>query len=187
MILSGGTGLEPLSERAGPSTHANVLVARDPNPRSGEVAVSCLSESARTRETGLSLEVRRAVRERLRRRIPRHARMHFGGIRDCPRHAGRQAAPDALEPLTSPAVDGLLEGASVDRCGNRFGTGLEEAGPGAPSVECVLHVLCHNGYQEPLGADHRFESGLLEDWWKNRYGGNFQPATATGRRARKNR
>lgn len=90
----------------------------------------------------------------------------------------------ALELLTATAVSGRLDGDTVDRYRAHFGAGLEEAGPGAPSVEDILHVLHHDGYLRPHGTAYRFESGFLEDWWRNRYGRNFRPAIATQRQAR---
>ena len=47
---------------------------------------------------------------------------------------------------------------------------------GAPSVEGILHVLEHDGYLEREDGGYRFVSGLLEDWWRGRYGANFEPA-----------
>ena len=46
----------------------------------------------------------------------------------------------------------------------------------SPSVEYVLHVLHHNGYLERQDrTTSQFASGLLKDWWSNRYGQNFIP------------
>ena len=44
-----------------------------------------------------------------------------------------------------------------------------EADP--PSVDDILHVLGHDGYLERQGDGYHFVSGLLEDWWRVRYGG----------------
>ena len=44
-----------------------------------------------------------------------------------------------------------------------------------PPVDHVLHVLQHDGYLEPEDGGFRFVSGLLEDWWRGRYGQTFVP------------
>ena len=99
---------------------------------------------------------------------------------------GTTGYPIALELLTETAVNGRLDGDAVDRYRAYFTTRAAEAGPGAPSVDHVLHVLHHDGYLEPQDGDYRFNSGFLEDWWKNRYGRNFRPAIATERQVREN-
>ena len=38
----------------------------------------------------------------------------------------------------------------------------------------VLYSLEHDGYLERQGRDHRFVSGLLEDWWRARHGQFFK-------------
>ena len=45
-----------------------------------------------------------------------------------------------------------------------------EAMADPPLVEDVLHVLEHDGYLAMQGDSYRFVSGLLEDWWRVRYG-----------------
>ena len=45
-----------------------------------------------------------------------------------------------------------------------------EAMADPPLVEDVLHVLEHDGYLARQGDGYRFVSGLLEDWWRVRYG-----------------
>ena len=45
-----------------------------------------------------------------------------------------------------------------------------EAMADPPLVEDVLHVLEHDGYLARQGNGYRFVSGLLEDWWRVRYG-----------------
>ena len=37
-------------------------------------------------------------------------------------------------------------------------------------IEDMLHVLEHDGYFARQGDDYHFVSGLLEDWWRVRYG-----------------
>ncbi|MCE2520388.1 MAG: AAA family ATPase [Alphaproteobacteria bacterium] len=92
---------------------------------------------------------------------------------------GRTGYPIALEILTETAVKGRLEGETVDRYRVHFAAGTED---GIPSVEDVLHVLEHDGYLERQDSGCRFVSGLLEDWWRGRYGGNFGSAVGPERR-----
>ena len=74
----------------------------------------------------------------------------------------------ALEMLTEAAVDGgRLRGDAIGRHREALATG---AGGGPPLVEHVLRVLEHDGYLERQGDGYRFASGLLEDWWRVRYG-----------------
>ena len=40
----------------------------------------------------------------------------------------------------------------------------------AVPLDDVLHVLEHDGYLARQGDGYRFVSGLLEDWWRVRYG-----------------
>ena len=84
---------------------------------------------------------------------------------------GRTGYPIALEMLTATAVKGRLDGDVVDRYRAHFAAHIKD---GAPSVEHVLHVLEHDGYLERRDGGYRFVSGLLEDWWRGRYGGNFE-------------
>ena len=94
---------------------------------------------------------------------------------------GRTGYPIALEILTGTAVGGRLEDDTVDRYRAHFAAGIED---GVPSVEDVLHVLEHDGYLEWQDSGYRFVSGLLEDWWRGRYGGNFRSAVGPERRER---
>ncbi len=79
----------------------------------------------------------------------------------------------ALEILTATAVEGRLDRDTLELYRMHFGAREED---GAPSVEGILHVLEHDGYLEREDGGHRFVSGLLEDWWRGRYGANFEPA-----------
>ena len=94
---------------------------------------------------------------------------------------GRTGYPIALEILTETAVRGRLEDDTIDRYRAHFAAGIED---GVPSVEDVLHVLEHDGYLERQDSGYRFVSGLLEDWWRGRYGGNFRSAVGPERRGR---
>ena len=86
---------------------------------------------------------------------------------------GKSGYPVALEILSATAVEGRLERDTLELYPVHFAA-QEEVG--APSVEGVLHVLEHDGYLEREGGGYRFVSGLLEDWWRGRYGANFEPA-----------
>ena len=94
---------------------------------------------------------------------------------------GRTGYPIALEILTEAAVWGCLEDDIIDRYRAHFAAGIED---GVPSVEDVLHILEHDGYLERQDNGYRFVSGLLEDWWRGRYGGNFRSAVGTERHGR---
>ena len=74
----------------------------------------------------------------------------------------------ALEMLTEAAVDGgRLRG---DAIGRHREVLAARAGTDPHPVEDVLRVLEHDGYLERQGDGYRFVSGLLEDWWRVRYG-----------------
>ena len=76
----------------------------------------------------------------------------------------------ALEILTEAAVNGgWLRGDAIGRHRESLAA---EAGVGADPllIEDVLHVLEHDGYLARQGDGYRFVSGLLEDWWRVRYG-----------------
>ncbi|MYA60549.1 MAG: ATP-binding protein [Chloroflexi bacterium] len=92
---------------------------------------------------------------------------------------GRAGYPVALEMLTETAVKGRLDGETVNRYRAHFASDIEDA---TPSVEDVLHVLEHDGYLERFDGSYRFVSGLLEDWWRGRHGGNFESAVGAERR-----
>ena len=86
---------------------------------------------------------------------------------------GRAGYTFALEILTAAAVDGDLAAETVDRYRSHFSTRDLDDRDGAPGVDDVLHVLQHDGYLEPRDGGYRFVSGLLEDWWRGRYGQRF--------------
>ena len=77
--------------------------------------------------------------------------------------------------MTATAVKGRLDGDAVDPVSRHYFALDAEEGAGVPSVEDVLHVLQHDGYLERQDGGYRFVSGLLEDWWRSRYGENFVP------------
>ena len=43
------------------------------------------------------------------------------------------------------------------------------------AVENILNLLAHDGYLSRTSEGYRYISGLLEDWWRQRYGGTFVP------------
>ncbi len=82
---------------------------------------------------------------------------------------GREGYRTALEVLKLAAIeDGVLRG----DCIGRFREHFPAADEGDPiPIEDVLHVLEHDGYLARQGDRYRFVSGLLEGWWRTRYGG----------------
>ena len=95
---------------------------------------------------------------------------------------GRTGYPIALEVLTQTATSGCLDDETVRRYEKYFPA---RAGDGGPSVAHVLHVLHHDGYLERQeDGTSRFVSGLLEDWWRARHGGNFVPVVESQREGR---
>ena len=84
----------------------------------------------------------------------------------------------ALEMLTETAVnDGRLRG---DAIGQYRESLAAEAGTDPPLIEDVLHVLEHDGYLARQGDGYRFVSGLLEDWWRRRYGRSGASSASPG-------
>ncbi len=88
---------------------------------------------------------------------------------------GRAGYTVALEILTATAVKGDITTETINRYRNDFMTRDAHDGCGAPAFDHVLHVLQHDGYLEPNDGGYRFVSGLLEDWWRGRYGQSFVP------------
>ena len=75
----------------------------------------------------------------------------------------------ALEMLTETAVTGCLTLEALvavrkEYESNGSGISIREA------QEEILRVLEHDGYLKPAGLGYVFESQLLRDWWKKRYG-----------------
>ena len=86
----------------------------------------------------------------------------------------------ALEMLTEAAVNGgRLRGDAIGRHRESLAA---EAGVGADPlpIEDVLHVLEHDGYLARQGDGYRFVSGLLEDWWRVRYGRSGASSASLG-------
>lgn len=79
----------------------------------------------------------------------------------------------ALELLTEAAVqDGKLRTDAIDLYREHFPAPSDTD---RPLIDNVLYVLEHDGYLEKQVDDYRFLSGLLQDWWRVRHGGNFIP------------
>ncbi len=88
---------------------------------------------------------------------------------------GKSGCSMALELLTLTAVAGRLDEEALGLYRSHWGGGGETERVGVSSVENVLHVLQHDGYLERADGGYRFVSGLVEDWWRDRYGRNFEP------------
>ena len=88
---------------------------------------------------------------------------------------GKSGCSMALELLTLTAVTGRLDEESLGLYRAHWPVGGEAKRAGVSSVENVLHVLQHDGYLEPVDGGFRFVSGLVENWWRGRYGRNFEP------------
>ena len=93
---------------------------------------------------------------------------------------GSEACRVALDLLTDAAVaDGLLEDTAIALQRQRQAV---EADP--VSIDDVLHVLEHDGYFERYEGTYRFMSGLLQDWWRTRYGGSRASTSTAANPAR---
>ena len=97
---------------------------------------------------------------------------------------GDEASRVAFEMLTEAAVAGRL---SDDVIARQRALQASEATP--VQIDEVLHVLEHDGYLARQDGGYCFTSGLLEDWWRVRYGGSAvssaprsaEPARSAGR------
>ena len=86
---------------------------------------------------------------------------------------GRDGSRVAIELLTEAAVnDGVLTDQAIGRY-DQYYSSLEEF-LGAPVID-VLPVLEHDGYLVRAPEGYRFVSGLIEDWWRARFGAHFTP------------
>ena len=97
---------------------------------------------------------------------------------------GLEGYRTALEMLTEAAVNGgRLRGDAIGRHRESLAAEAEaEAGAGTDPlpIEDVLHVLEHDGYLAKQGDGYRFVSGLLEDWWRVRYGRSGASSASPG-------
>ena len=96
---------------------------------------------------------------------------------------GSDVFPATLAILTEAAVSGgvlnreMIErhrGLFPARAGADSPRGQQQAATGE-SVEDALQVLQRARYLAPWDDGCRFASGLLEDWWRMRYGRHFVP------------
>ena len=79
---------------------------------------------------------------------------------------GEKGYSIALDLLTDAALNGgLLVDSTIDSQWR-----IAAASGEANSVDDTLHVLVHDGYLERRRDGYGFVSGLLEDWWRLRYG-----------------
>ena len=78
---------------------------------------------------------------------------------------GDEGCRVALDMLTEAAVAGLLSPNAIARHRQ-----LQAVEDNPVPIDNVLHVLEHDGYLERHEGGYRFISGLLEDWWRTRYG-----------------
>ena len=79
----------------------------------------------------------------------------------------------AMEMLTEAATsDGFIANDALVRYRLYYADGGEHADF---AVENILNVLAHDGYLSRTSEGYRYISGLLEDWWRLRYGGTFVP------------
>lgn len=79
----------------------------------------------------------------------------------------------ALDLLTEAAVnDGELTNHAVAQFRKLY---EEVNGVNQGTTKFALDLLVHDGYLDGSESGYIFLSGLLEDWWKLRYGDNFDP------------
>lgn len=83
----------------------------------------------------------------------------------------------ALEILTETAVTGCLTRPALTAIQN--GYEFEERSA-LSALEEILRVLEHDGYIKPGSNGYLFESFLLQDWWKKRYGYFHVPVLERG-------
>ncbi len=86
---------------------------------------------------------------------------------------GDKAYKVALRILTQAAVsDGRIRDTSIRQYGKNLASLPDHEGV---RIRDVLHVLEHDGYLTRDGDGYRFVSGLVEDWWRTRFGTSFMP------------
>ena len=80
---------------------------------------------------------------------------------------GEEGCRAALDLLTEAAVtNGLLSEDAIMHHRERHAAEVHPV-----PFEDILHILEHDGYLERQSGGYHFVSGLLEDWWRTRYGG----------------
>ncbi len=93
---------------------------------------------------------------------------------------GSESYPFSLDLLTESAVTGSLTAESVLILAQEYFPNTEShqlIGLARP----ILEVLEHDGYLVQDQGGYRFESKLLQDWWKRRYQFFCTPASQRGR------
>ena len=79
----------------------------------------------------------------------------------------------AMEILTEAAIsDGFIANDALLRYRLYYADGGQRTDF---AVENILNLLAHDGYLSRTSEGYRYISGLLEDWWRQRYGGTFVP------------
>lgn len=79
----------------------------------------------------------------------------------------------AMEILTEAAIsDGFIANDALLRYRLYYADGGQRTDF---AVENILNLLAHDGYLSRTSEGYRYISGLLEDWWRLRYGGTFVP------------
>ena len=79
----------------------------------------------------------------------------------------------AMEILTEAAIsDGFIANDALLRYKLYYADGGQRTDF---AVENILNLLAHDGYLSRTSEGYRYISGLLEDWWRLRYGGTFVP------------
>jgi len=79
----------------------------------------------------------------------------------------------AMEILTEAAIsDGFIANDALLRYKLYYADGGQRTDF---AVENILNLLAHDGYLSRTSEGYRYISGLLEDWWRQRYGGTFVP------------
>lgn len=79
----------------------------------------------------------------------------------------------AMEILTEAAIsDGFIANQALLRYKRYYADGGVRTDF---AVENILNLLAHDGYLSRTSEGYRYISGLLEDWWRLRYGGTFVP------------
>ena len=182
MILSGSVSLEPILQQAGLSAHANIFSPFDLKPWNQETAMACLGALGETYGLDLPQAVRQDMCRRLRCQIPHHVQRFFDTLHEDLRRAGQcSASLEDVERVYDNEMLGIrgqmdLEHYEGRLRGDAIGRHREflaaEVGTGTDPllIEDVLHVLEHDGYLARQDDGYRFVSGLLEDWWRVRYG-----------------
>ena len=205
LILSGSIGLEPILQHAGLSAYANIYSPFDLKPWDEKTAAACLGALAETYGVALPEDVRRAMCRRLRCQIPHHVQRFFDVLHEDLRRAGRNVAtPEDVERVYKSDMLGVRGQMDMHHYEGRLRTALgdeayrstlemltEAAVAGgrlsdravtrrrqadqSDLIDTVLHVREHDGYFERQDDGYRFVSGLLEDWWRVRYGRSVKP------------